>query len=392
MIPVLFTIWYFSKTTVILYFLVNYFLAAFIYHKASKCYFPHMKFTEKEKEGWRSKHPNEPKSQYYHDQYPAFSRIEHSQLSFGWIYFGVLNYLWIKMSLGIFCMLALYARLKLKFRNRNLNAEFSKEDREFVKEVVGKWTTLMYKSFGISVNEIDNSINQSVILVYRKFLGPDYKPNNEVYSTIIANHLSWAEIMYLNSKTAASFVAKASAKKAALIGFISQTLKTIYLDRTSKENREAAMNAMNERQQAVMEGRSFFPLALYPEGTTTNGRKIIEFKKGAFHSLTPIKPFIMKVGDKGFPLAASAMSIPIHMMLSLTFFKCHLIAIELPVFAPNEYLFKNFQHIGKDNVEIYANALREVMSVIAKIPRSHSSFETKLEYISEMKRKVVKNT
>ncbi len=64
----------------------------------------------------------------------------------------------------------------------------------------------------------------------------------------------------------------------------------------------------------------------------------------------------------------------------------------LPVFKPNEYLFKNWSSLGKDEAEIYAEALRKSMSEISGIPLSESSFETKLEYISHMKKKIVKNT
>lgn len=39
-------------------------------------------------------------------------------------------------------------------------------------------------------------------------------------------------------------------------------------------------------------GRS--PLLVYPEGATTNNKSIIEFKRGAFSSLSSIMPICLK--------------------------------------------------------------------------------------------------
>ena len=48
---------------------------------------------------------------------------------------------------------------------------------------------------------------------------------------------------------------------------------------------------------------------IFPEGCTTNGKQLIKFKKGAFASLMPVKPFI-HVGNalRGNPVAGDAMN------------------------------------------------------------------------------------
>ena len=43
-----------------------------------------------------------------------------------------------------------------------------------------------------------------------------------------------------------------------------------------------------------MAGTNNNPLGIFPEGTATNGVNLLPFKKGAFISLTPIKPVIIK--------------------------------------------------------------------------------------------------
>ena len=34
------------------------------------------------------------------------------------------------------------------------------------------------------------------------------------------------------------------------------------------------------------------PILIFPEGCSTNGKYMIQFKKGAFFSLKPVKPFV----------------------------------------------------------------------------------------------------
>jgi lysophosphatidylcholine acyltransferase/lyso-PAF acetyltransferase len=46
-----------------------------------------------------------------------------------------------------------------------------------------------------------------------------------------------------------------------------------------------------------MQGKNFPPIVIYPEGTTTNGKHIISFKKGAFEAFFPIKMFLLNYGD-----------------------------------------------------------------------------------------------
>ena len=45
------------------------------------------------------------------------------------------------------------------------------------------------------------------------------------------------------------------------------------------------------------EGNILTPLCIFPEGTTTNGKYILKFKKGAFYALLPIKPQIILLDD-----------------------------------------------------------------------------------------------
>ncbi len=66
------------------------------------------------------------------------------------------------------------------------------------------------------------------------------------------------------------------------------------------------------RQKEYSEGKNHFPICLFPEGTTTNGRTLIEFKKGAFLSLSHVKPYVLKVDNSKFPLGSGGMNLLLH--------------------------------------------------------------------------------
>jgi hypothetical protein len=86
------------------------------------------------------------------------------------------------------------------------------------------------------------------------------------------------------------------------------------------------------------------------------------------------------------------MNLLLHMLITMTFPYLRLTAYSLPVFKPNDYLYKNWSSLGKDEADIFAEAMRRSMSEISGLPISDSSFETKLEYVSHLKKKIVKNT
>jgi hypothetical protein len=53
---------------------------------------------------------------------------------------------------------------------------------------------------------------------------------------------------------------------------------------------------------------------------------------------------------------------------------------ELPPFVPNDYLFKKFASPGKENWEIFAEAVRQVMSKASGVPTSDAHQLDKIKY------------
>lgn len=125
---------------------------------------------------------------------------------------------------------------------------------------------------------------------------------------------------------------------------------------------------------------------IFPEGATTNGKYIIKFKKGAFASLKPVKPYISKVRSltngvdpvRGDSLSFLASSV---LILISSHFKAQE-HIELPVFAPNEYFWKNHWDGKEENqkVEVFAEAVRQVMAEAGGMKLSDSDMQDKMDY------------
>jgi 1-acyl-sn-glycerol-3-phosphate acyltransferase len=56
-------------------------------------------------------------------------------------------------------------------------------------------------------------------------------------------------------------------------------------------------------------------LHIFPEGATTNGSELIQFKRGAFHNLLPVKPIIIKYYSPGTSAASDILGFAKHLMI-----------------------------------------------------------------------------
>ena len=93
----------------------------------------------------------------------------------------------------------------------------------------------------------------------------------------VANHLSWADIFVLGGCCRnAGFVAKSEIESWGFIGWLAKMQYTQYV------NRGRRTDSKNQRDRliaSVHEGRN---LILFPEGTTTDGNKVVAFKSALF--------------------------------------------------------------------------------------------------------------
>ena len=85
------------------------------------------------------------------------------------------------------------------------------------------------------------------------------------------------------------------------------------------------MELIKQRCDFIMEGKKFPSILIYPEGTTTNGKYIISFKRGAFAHMFPVKIFclkydaryVIKLKKRNFHPAVEPLNPFLHFILSL---------------------------------------------------------------------------
>jgi len=89
---------------------------------------------------------------------------------------------------------------------------------------------------------------------------------------LVANHLSYVDILVLASRLGCVFVSKAEVRGWPLLGPICRTLGTIFIDR---EARRDIPRVMAEVERELAAGRG---VVIFPEGTSSAGRTVEPFK------------------------------------------------------------------------------------------------------------------
>ena len=92
---------------------------------------------------------------------------------------------------------------------------------------------------------------------------------------VVANHSSWMDIFALNARKRVYFVSKAEVARWPGIGWLARATGTVFINRDPKEAKA---------QAALFEARlkAGHKLLFFPEGTSTDGQRILPFKSTLF--------------------------------------------------------------------------------------------------------------
>lgn len=100
-------------------------------------------------------------------------------------------------------------------------------------------------------------------------------------SFIIANHVSWVDILALGGATGAAFVAHDGIAGWPIVGWLAAQNNTLFVAR----DRRGALTGQIDALRAALAGHQ--PVALFPEGTTGDGRGLLPFKPSLLAVLLP---------------------------------------------------------------------------------------------------------
>jgi 1-acyl-sn-glycerol-3-phosphate acyltransferase len=114
---------------------------------------------------------------------------------------------------------------------------------------------------------------------------------------VVANHVSWIDIVLLHSQRMVGFVAKAEISRWPLIGWLASRGGTIYHHRGDNASLHGVMHQMLERL------RSGEAVGVFAEGRTTDGRQIATFHARIFQPAVlaevPVQPVALRYGHGG---------------------------------------------------------------------------------------------
>ena len=101
------------------------------------------------------------------------------------------------------------------------------------------------------------------------------------HTLVIANHTSWLDIILLGGWAGTAFVSKAELKATPLLGWIADQNRTLYIDRAARRD--------SHRQVRQITGalEHHQPLAVFPEGTTGDGRHLLPFRTTLLEAVAP---------------------------------------------------------------------------------------------------------
>ncbi|MEX2223177.1 MAG: lysophospholipid acyltransferase family protein [Candidatus Rokuibacteriota bacterium] len=121
---------------------------------------------------------------------------------------------------------------------------------------------------------------------------------------LVSNHISWVDILALHAVCPCRFVAKADVARWPLLGTIVTGGGTLYVKR---ESRRDAMRVVHRMAEALKDGDI---LAVFPEGTTSDGSSVLPFHTGLIQAAiaadAPVQPVALRIveGRSGRPSRA----------------------------------------------------------------------------------------
>ena len=169
-----------------------------------------------------------------------------------------------------------------------------------------------------------------------------------------------------------SFLSSDWVSKMPFVGTIARCLQCVFVDRSNEESRSKVTEQLIQRQKEISQGAGWPKLAIFPEGTTTNGHYLLFFKPGAFLGRVPVQPMVMdysanyyfETGMECIPIVTHVFFLTCQLSNSLTLRR-------MPVVNP----------LPDEDVKAFAQRTRDAISEYSGLPQDASRMEDKLEFL-----------
>lgn len=272
----------------------------------------------------------------------------------------------IRAILSLLLCICLSLNLKyLKYKYKNIDTD--QYENDIRSEVIKFWSFFFLFINGISLKKEEIKYEE----IYKKYLGPDYNFKEEKYSLLICNHIGFFDVVANMAINGCGFLAMEVVHSAPIGGDIASDMGSIFVERLSESSRKESFDVLMQRQKNFYEGKTVSKVLVFPEGTTSNNRYIVKFKRGVFRCLLPLKPLIVHI-DKNAPfhLCSNVTNLFFHVMRCFTCLKNTLYYCELPIIKPTQFMYDNYSHFGKENWDIYANVVKNMYAEMGNFKMS----------------------
>lgn len=121
---------------------------------------------------------------------------------------------------------------------------------------------------------------------------------------VVANHISWLDILVMLAVQPVRFVSKADVKHWPLIGWLATQAGTLYIERASRRD---ALRVVHHIAEALREAPAGTPvhtgsiIAVFPEGTTSDGTVVLPFHanlvQAAISAHAPVQAVALRYQD-----------------------------------------------------------------------------------------------
>lgn len=166
-----------------------------------------------------------------------------------------------------------------------LRWQFPTLQREQKVQTIKRWASKM-----LQILEIEVHCNQL--------------PDSDFAGLVVSNHLSWLDILVIQSLMPGVFVAKAEVGRWPLIGAMARSCATIFVDRATARS----AHAMVDSTVAAFEQR--YTVVAFPEGTSTDGSDLARFHanvfEGAIRAQAQVQPVSLRYVDANTGLPAES--------------------------------------------------------------------------------------
>jgi lysophosphatidylcholine acyltransferase/lyso-PAF acetyltransferase len=177
-----------------------------------------------------------------------------------------------------------------------------------------------------------------------------------------ASHASLLDVFYYAYRWLPSFVAKRDIREMPFIGWFAEVLNSVFVDRHADAKTKAEYKSKIE---SIAENPKAPPVLIFPEGTCTNGKSLITFKRGSFEPGVDLLPVCMQYNSRMNPASVGRNSHLLFLVRVMMQWTNKLHVQVLPVHKPTEE--------EKDDPILFAEHVQDTMGDAMGIPKTRHS-------------------